>query len=173
VIGIAGRINLKQKGHDTFVEAAEVLLRERPGLTFAIAGDGPDRPRLERMIEDRRLESSFRLLGYVSPIEQFLSAVDWIAIPSRFEGLGLIALEALALGVPGVAASCDGLCDIWPSRWRVEPGDAVGLAAKIATLLDLDEGQVTKAIDAGRRHINTITTDNVSAEMASIVMALA
>ncbi|MDQ2621901.1 MAG: glycosyltransferase, partial [Actinomycetota bacterium] len=98
LIGMAGRLTVKQKGHDTLIDAASILLKERPGLKFVLAGDGQDRDLIEKRLADCGVADSFVMLGQVKGIDGFLNAIDLIAIPSRFEGLPLIALEALAAG---------------------------------------------------------------------------
>ena len=140
-IGIAGRISIRQKGHDTFVEAAARMLAQGRSARFAVAGEGRDRRKLERMVERAGLTASFEFLGAVRPIDRFLAALDAIVIPSRFEGLPLIALEALAAGVPGIATRVDGLSDCWPPQWLVPPDDADALAMSLALLLEGEDDE--------------------------------
>ncbi|HTU13949.1 MAG TPA: glycosyltransferase [Solirubrobacterales bacterium] len=166
VIGMAGRMTIKQKGQDTLIEAAAVLCADRPDLHFAIAGDGQDRERVERLIGERGLRDRFTLLGQVSDMPGFLSAIDLIAIPSRFEGLPLIALEALAAGVPGVASSVDGICDVWPAEWRVEAGDAAGLADRLGRLLDAGASTQQDLVASGRSTMKQRTSSRASAGVA-------
>jgi glycosyltransferase involved in cell wall biosynthesis len=173
IVGLAGRISFKQKGHDTFVEAAEMLLRERPGLTFAVAGDGPDREALERLLVQRQITDRFCLLGHVPRIEHFLSTLDVIAIPSRFEGLGLVALEALSIGVPGVATNCDGLRDVWPVRWQIDPDSPRQLASRIGELFVLSPEQRNQVAAEGEQLLEAVTTEDLSAPMGSIIISLA
>jgi glycosyltransferase involved in cell wall biosynthesis len=173
IVGMAGRITLKQKGQDTFARAAHLLLRRDPALRFAIVGEGPDRAALEELLDDLGIRGSFHLLGHVAPIDAFLSAVDAIAIPSNFEGLGLIALEALELGVPGVASSCDGLCDIWPARWQARPDEPRELAARLDELLQLPTAEREDAILEGRRLLDAATADNLGVAMEAIITDLA
>ena len=173
VVGIAGRVSFKQKGQDTFVAAAELLLAERPELRFAVAGDGRDLDRLRHLIQERDLSAGFHLLGRVDPIERFLSAVDAIAIPSTFEGLPLIALEALTLGVPGVAISVDGLRDVWPVAWQVEHGDPSALARGLARVLDAPPEERAAAIEEGRRLMDANTSDDPARALEAQILELA
>ena len=169
IAGIAGRISFKQKGHDTFIEAAQLLAGRRPGLRFAVAGDGRDRERLSRMVERSGLGDRLFMLGHVSPIDDFLSAIDAIAIPSRFEGLPVIALEALAAGTPGVAADIDGLRDVWPQPWLSAPGDPAGLAAALERLLDSGAADTEPLLREGRERMERMTSRDPAASIEGLL----
>jgi glycosyltransferase involved in cell wall biosynthesis len=173
IVGMAGRITLAQKGQDTFARAAGLLLHRNPDLRFAVVGEGPDEAALEKLLDGLGIRGRFHLLGQVAPIDGFLSAIDAIAIPSNFEGLGLIALEALELGVPGVASSCDGLRDVWPARWQVKPGEPRELAARLDELLQLPTSEREDAVLEGRRLLDAATADNLGAAMEAIITDLA
>jgi glycosyltransferase involved in cell wall biosynthesis len=173
LIGIAGRIGFKQKGQDTFARAAALLLEREPQLHFAVAGDGQDRERLRQLVEELGVAERFHLLGQVEDIGAFLSAIDAFAIPSRFEGLPLVALEALAAGVPGIASDIDGLRDVWPASWLVPAGDPGALAAALADLLAAPEGERERLLAAGRRAAEARTTDDVAAEFEPLLGELA
>jgi len=173
VIGMAGRISFKQKGQDTFVHAAARLLAERPELRFAIAGEGRDLPALRQLIGNLGLAGRVFLLGQVSPIERFLSAIDAIAIPSRFEGLPLVALEALSLGVPGVAADIDGLSDVWPRPWRVGPGDDRALAAGLSAVLGASVEERSRLIGQGRERVAANTSSDSASALESVILEVA
>ena len=169
LIGIAGRISFKQKGQDTFVEAARLLARRRPGLRFVVAGEGRDRERLVQMVDRSGAGDRFFMLGQVSPIDDFLGAVDAIAIPSRFEGLPVIALEALAAGTPGIAADIDGLRDVWPGPWLTPPEDAASLAEALDRLLDARPGDTEPLLREGRLRMEQLTSDDPAASIEKLV----
>jgi glycosyltransferase involved in cell wall biosynthesis len=170
VVGIAGRISFAQKGHDTFVEAARILAGRRSEVQFAVAGRGQDEARLRRLIERSGLGHRTHLLGHVEPIERFLCALDAIAIPSRFEGLCGVALEAAAVGTPGVVADCVGLGDAWPERWTVEPDDPAALADRLDRVLAMDAAGRAAIPAAARSLQKPMLTDDVGGEIARIVV---
>jgi glycosyltransferase involved in cell wall biosynthesis len=173
LIGMAGRISFKQKGQETFVRAVAQLLPRVPDLHCAIAGEGGDMPRLRKLIGDLDLGERVSLLGQVTPIDHFLCAIDAIAIPSRFEGLPLIALEALTLGVPGVAANIDGLSDVWPRPWRVEPGDPEALAAGLARLMDTPAEERSRLIAQGREQVAANTSPDPASALERVILETA
>jgi glycosyltransferase involved in cell wall biosynthesis len=171
VIGVAGRLSLKQKGFDTFVAAASNLSESRPELRFAIAGDGPDRDELIRLIREDGMEDRVSLVGHVE-IEPFLCALDAIAIPSRFEGGPILALEALQLGVPGVATDCEGLRDVWLEDWQVPVDDPAALAARLGDLLDASTDDRERAIADGRRLHDATVADRVGPDLEEKIVRL-
>lgn len=176
VVGIAGRISFRQKGHDTFLEAADLLVRRGVEVRFAVAGEGRDRQILEDAIGSRGLVSSFHLLGSVRPIDAFLSAVDVLAIPSRFEGVPLIALEALQAGTPAVATAIDGLRQFWPTEWQVAPDDARGLADALQRLIASPSASMGAMVGAAERAESLVTDDpgaDFERALASVVHSVA
>jgi glycosyltransferase involved in cell wall biosynthesis len=173
LVGIVGRISFKQKGQDAFAKAAKLLLEQRPELHFAVAGDGPDREPLERLLGELAVGERFHLLGQVDGAGRFLSALDAVAIPSLFEGLPLVALEALAVGVPGVASDIDGLRDVWPLAWRVPADDPSALAAKLAQVLDTASEERDSLIAWGREASRERTTDDLADEFEPLLREVA
>jgi glycosyltransferase involved in cell wall biosynthesis len=164
LVGIAGRVSFAQKGHDVLLRAAEEYRdpASGPDPRFVVAGDGPDVALLRREIARRRLEDRFLVLGPVTSIDAFLSAVDGIVIPSRFEGLPLVALEALWAGTPGVASRIDGLAQIWPERWLVEPDDPHALALCLRSLLSTPPAERATVVAGARARVAASTTDDLS-----------
>lgn len=82
-------------------------LQERLGekkVIYGICGDGFYREELEEMVEEMGLQESVKLYGYQPEIADYLACADCLVFPSVREGLGMVALEAMAMGVP-VAAS--------------------------------------------------------------------
>lgn len=169
LVGIGGRVTALQKGHDTLVAASRLIIRRRPEVGFVVAGEGRDRARIEKMVERRGLSTNWHFLGQVSPISDFLSAVDAIAIPSRFEGLPLIALESLEAGLPGIASSVDGLPDVWPPEWLVEPDEPRALAAGLLEILDADRDETAGSLAEGRRLMEHRVTDDPSADLRGVL----
>jgi glycosyltransferase involved in cell wall biosynthesis len=98
-IGAQGRLT-DQKGFDLLIEAVGALVERGLRPQVLIAGDGPDRGRLERLA--RGLPVTF--LGFVDDTSSLLSAIDVLCMPSRFEGLPFALLEAMMCGIPCVAS---------------------------------------------------------------------
>jgi glycosyltransferase involved in cell wall biosynthesis len=117
----AGRL-VEQKGFDRLVDAAAGLAADTHVTIF---GDGPDRAALAGRISALGLEGRVALEAHAYDLPARIAGADVFALPSRWEGLPNVALEALALGTPVVATpDVSALVELAP-----EIGDAVTLAA--------------------------------------------
>ncbi len=137
VLLMAGRF-AAQKGHALLLDAMPAILAARPDATVLIAGDGPLLWEVARQIAARGLAASVRLLGQRSDMRDLMAAADLLLLPSRFEGLPLVALEAMAAGLPIVASDALGNAEIIEhgrSGWLADAGDAGALAATVITAL--------------------------------------
>lgn len=105
ILGI-GRLDLRQKAFDRLVRVHAALLGERIQQRLVIIGDGPDRPLLEKEIARLGVEKTVSLPGHVHNVDEWLARASVFALTSRYEGLPLVLLEALAAGVPVVAMDC-------------------------------------------------------------------
>ena len=106
-----GRLS-EEKGVETLLAAMRELAASHPGLHLVLAGDGPLRAKAQRYIDRHLPAGRVRLLGYVSDVRGVLSAADLLAMPSRWEGFGLSAAEAMAAELPVVASDVPGLRDL-------------------------------------------------------------
>jgi glycosyltransferase involved in cell wall biosynthesis len=105
VVGTVGRLT-EQKNHATTLEVADRL--QKSEISFTIAGEGALRETLEQEINERGL-TNVTLRGYVDDVPSFLSGLDIYFQPSRFEGLCITVLEAMAAGLPVVGSNVDGI----------------------------------------------------------------
>jgi len=107
---LMGRAN-PQKGFDLFLEA---LGRKRiPGWSFQIVGPGVDKdPLLRQLMKKYQLQDTVSLLPATNNPFEYIKRASCVIMPSRYEGLGMVALEALAIGRPVIASDVDGLNEI-------------------------------------------------------------
>jgi glycosyltransferase involved in cell wall biosynthesis len=136
-----GRMDWFQKGLDVLLRAFATLATDYPSLELRLAGRGRDLDRVEREAVDLGIRDKLVLLGSVSEAErmQLFSGAKVLLMPSRFEGFGMVAAEAMAAGVPIVAASAGSLPEVVAAPAGgilVPPGDASALASATASLLD-------------------------------------
>ena len=127
-----------RKGVDVLLAALARLAEAglRPALW--IAGEGPARPALEKQARELAPREQVRFLGERSDVADLLSACDVFILPSRHEGLGVAALEAMAAGRPIVATRVGGLAEAVVHERTgllVPPEDPAALAAALASLL--------------------------------------
>ncbi len=139
IVGVVGRLR-KEKGQRVLLEAMAIVLREMPTILLLVVGDGPDRDDLQRQTERLGIVDNVRWLGQQSIDEVFrlYAIMDVVAVPSIFEGFGLVAAEAMAAGLPVVGTAVDGLAEIIIDNETgrlVPPQDADALATALITLL--------------------------------------
>ena len=105
VIGHIGRFDLHQKNQLFLLDAFAKAKKERNDLALILVGDGEDRLKIEEQIAWSGLKKDVILTGFREDIPALLSAFDLFALPSRFEGLGIVLIEAQTSGL-GCVASC-------------------------------------------------------------------
>ena len=109
-LGAIGRLT-KQKGFDLLIKALANLPKEIK-WQCSIAGIGPQADYLKSLITRFDLSDKVQLVGLQTDVPKFLAGLDLLVAPSRWEGLGLVILEAGAAGVPVVASQIDGIVEI-------------------------------------------------------------
>jgi glycosyltransferase involved in cell wall biosynthesis len=122
----------------TFVRAAEIVARSYPDVMFPIAGEGEERPALEQLIAERRLEGRVVLEGAIGDVPSFLAGLRVAVLCSRSEGQSNALIEAMAAGRAVVATAVgDSVALIEHERngLLVEPGEPSKLASAIERLL--------------------------------------
>ncbi|QFT90337.1 Alpha-D-kanosaminyltransferase [Bacillus sp. THAF10] len=106
-IGILARLS-KEKNHRFFLEVAKAC-RHNPNYHFYIAGDGPLRPYIERMIQDLALTKKVTMLGEVKKPQEFIKEMDILLLTSEREVFPMAILEAMAVGTPVVSINKGGI----------------------------------------------------------------
>ncbi|MCC6730654.1 MAG: glycosyltransferase family 4 protein [Chthonomonadales bacterium] len=137
LVAAVGRL-APEKGFEILVHAAARLRAAWPGVVVVIAGDGPERGRLEAMVGECGARGAVRFLGEIPCVAPLLAAADVVAVPSIREGQGIAALEAMASRTAVVASRAGGLPETvidGVTGLLVAPGDPADLAAAIGSLL--------------------------------------
>jgi glycosyltransferase involved in cell wall biosynthesis len=135
VVGAIGRLSY-QKGYDVLIRAMKIVAQTQPNVRCKIFGEGPCEKSLRKQILDLEIGDVVELCGYTqTPISQ-IAGFDIFAMPSRFEGLPLVLLEALAVGVPVIATSVGGIPEVLDGDYgcMIPPNDHVSLATMILRL---------------------------------------
>jgi glycosyltransferase involved in cell wall biosynthesis len=135
-----GRFDFFQKGLDTLAEAFAMLASEFPGLRLCVAGRGKDVARFEALSEELGIASRIDLCEGVSRDEvlALFSSARALLMPSRLEGLPMAPAEAMAAGVPVIAADVGAVPELLEDGAAgvlIRPGDAHGLASAARDLL--------------------------------------
>jgi GalNAc-alpha-(1->4)-GalNAc-alpha-(1->3)-diNAcBac-PP-undecaprenol alpha-1,4-N-acetyl-D-galactosaminyltransferase len=100
-----GRLR-EEKGYDLLIRAFALTRAQHPGWQLAIAGDGPERERLERLVVELGLRSAVTLLGMVDDPGELMRRASLYVVPSRFEGFPNAMIEAMSCGLPVVSFDC-------------------------------------------------------------------
>ena len=113
-----------------------------PTARLRIVGDGPELPRIRSLVRSLRLDDAVTLVGSVEGVEEIraeFARADVFCLPSRQEGFGIVFLEAMAAGLPIVAADCGATPETAPHgevSLLVGPDDVEGLATALVRLLN-------------------------------------
>lgn len=164
VVGGVGRLD-PQKGWDVLCDAAALVAGRHARVVFAIVGDGPERAALEARPTGRHV----RLLGYRAAASSLMSAFDVLAVPSRYEGLPLVVIDAMHAGVPVVGTNVGGMGELLAGPDVTVPvEDASALAQALERLIGDDAARRALG-DAARERASTLFgADRMVTETAAL-----
>ncbi|WP_400997695.1 glycosyltransferase family 4 protein [Agromyces sp. GXQ0307] len=126
-----------EKRTDVGVRAFAVSGLAGDGWTLDIAGIGPEREPLERLVDELGIAASVRFSGYRTDLPELLTRAGMLLAPCPVEGLGLTLLEAMASGLPPVAADAAGHVELLAGldeRARFPAGDADAAGERLRSL---------------------------------------
>ena len=104
-----------KNGIDTLIESANIAVKKNPKIVFLVVGKGPDLNNVQIKINQLGIENNFKFTGFVKDedLPFYYNAADFFALPSKSgEGLPLVALEAMACGLPVIATDVGGISEI-------------------------------------------------------------
>lgn len=115
IILTVARLDKKEqyKGYDRIIKALPNIRARLPNVRYILVGQGNDRPRIEKLIEQLNLQDCVTLAGFIPDDElvEHYNLCDVFAMPSQGEGFGIVYLEALACGKPVLGGNQDGAID--------------------------------------------------------------
>jgi len=107
VIGSIGRLDY-QKNYEFLIDVFPEILKIKPEAIAIIVGEGPERKKLENLIEKLNLKEKIFLIGELKDASKYLKAFDLFILPSRYEGLSITLIEAIFAQIPILASDVGG-----------------------------------------------------------------
>jgi glycosyltransferase involved in cell wall biosynthesis len=111
LLGCVGYLT-PEKGQDCLVRALPAIRAVVPKTRLVLAGDGPERRRLERLTKELSMESFVHFAGHVEDVSEIYKALDIFVFPSLEEPLGSSLIAAMAWGLPVVASAAGGVTEV-------------------------------------------------------------
>jgi glycosyltransferase involved in cell wall biosynthesis len=156
VVLFVGRLAPQKAVHD-LISAVDILQHGRPDLRTLIVGDGPLRERLEEQAESFGLLGKVQFLGHRADVPTLLAASDLLVLPSLYEGLPNVVLEAMRFRKPVVATAAPGTTEVvknGETGLLVPMKSPTELARAIRQVID-DPDLASRLGTAGRRRVET------------------
>ena len=133
-VAITVRRLVYKNGIDTLIECANIAVKKNPNIIFLVVGKGPDQSSVQMRAQQLGIEDNFRLTGFVKDedLPFYYNAADFFVLPSKSgEGLPLVALEAMACGLPVIATKVGGINEVLMENWgKLVPANQPELLAK-------------------------------------------
>ncbi len=163
VIALIARLR-PEKGHLTLFEAANVVARsDGPPIHIIVAGDGPERSKLEIAARSfANIHAHF--VGNQEDVAPWFASGDIAVVPSYLEPFGLVAIEAMSIGMPVIASRVGGLAEIIDDRvdgLLVPPGDVSALAGALDDLFNDPAMALSLGANARKTYLRKFTTDKM------------
>ncbi len=138
-LGLLGRIEFNQKQQDFMVRTFLAFPEAFANCHLLIAGDGPDAGKLREMVEGKE---NITLRPWQDDTETFYSEIDFLMLPSRYEGVPLVMLEALARNIPVLGSNRDGMRDTLPGTWTFDPENGEALARAFSSIRNIWQNEI-------------------------------
>jgi glycosyltransferase involved in cell wall biosynthesis len=170
VIGVVARLVDSKRIFDLIAAAATLRDSSAPDIHVLISGEGPAREALEAQAASLNLADRVRFLGYYPDVAAVMRSLDVFVLPSSWEGFGLVAAEAMAVGVPVVATQVGGLSEVVANGagLLVPVGDVSAIATAVSGCLN-DPDLRSRLCRAGRRRVEVhFSSDAMARNVSSI-----
>jgi glycosyltransferase involved in cell wall biosynthesis len=176
ILLFVGRLRIR-KGVDILLEAYKILRQENQTCRLMIAGDGEHRKALERRISNLEIKSEVVMLGRCSAaqVADLLGQASALVVPSSYEGMPLVILEAMEAGIPVVASRVSGIPEIvedGETGWLVQPGSVEELASVLAEVLS-DPAEARRRGSKGRQRLEVAFRPRQAAQRWLEIVGLA
>ena len=154
-----GRFSHLHKGFDLLIEAFRIFAKENGEWTLDIVGEGVEEPIYRKMIKDYQLEERIHIHPFTNNIQKYYSEAQVYVLSSRWEGFGLVLVEAMAHGLPVISSDLPTSREIMGDFGMYFPnGDVNGMARRMAETTKIDwQAKSRQALEISHRfNIKTI-----------------
>lgn len=155
-----GRLH-RQKGVDVLLRAFAGVLCRCPTAWLLIVGEGPERRQLGELAQELGVARQIRWSGKTANVWGIMKGADVLVLPSRWEGMPNVVLEAMALGVPVVATRVEGVTELLSHGGgvTVPPEDADALTEAIVGLLERGPECLGRLGEAAQQYVRRFTPE--------------
>jgi glycosyltransferase involved in cell wall biosynthesis len=174
IIGTVTRFEPQKAIHD-FLVAVSYVKKIYPDIKVVIAGDGPLRREIEKLINDLKLNDNITLLGWRNDVPEILAVLDIFCQSSLWEGCPMVLLEAMAVGKPIIATNVGGVKEIVEddnTGILVPPADPKAMADAIVKLINNKEKAIEMGMSGRRRVESFFNMDSMLAQYEKLYQDL-
>jgi glycosyltransferase involved in cell wall biosynthesis len=153
-IGTIGRL-VPQKDYPTFLNAFSNVLKSVPNTDLYVVGEGNLQEELINLSKSLGINDKVHWIGKTEYIKDFLSKIDLFILPSKYEGFGLVLLEAMVAKKPIIAANNSAIPEVLGKTYEgfFSTGDVYGLAQQITTAIG-DNGFSKRIVQSYASQLN-------------------
>ena len=166
-----GRLS-RAKGYYYLIESIEKLKQKYPDVVLLILGEGKEKDKLEKQIEQKGLKNNIFLLGNKDNVCDYLNSADLFVSSSIWEGLPTVILEAMACNLPVVATRVGGVEEIMRnnnSKFLAKPGEVEDLFDKINLFLSLSKDEKEEIVKNNRKLVEKeFSLDRMAREYTNV-----
>ena len=168
IVGTMGRLH-RQKGYGYLIRSFPTVKQNVKNAKLLVIGDGPEREKLETMVERTGYERDIHFTGYVPDVYPFLPNFDIAVFPSVWEGFGLTPVESMAAKRPVIGTNIPPFKEVIDDAGiLVEPEDEEALASAITSLLQNPERRRELGAKGYNRVVNQFSIERTVEEYAEL-----
>lgn len=157
-LGLIGRVEFNQKQHDFFMRELKKYHDQTVPVIIHVIGDGPDLENLKKLVEELSLTGMVQFEGWIDDLTNWYQQLDMIVLPSRFEGVPVVMLEAMYWGIPVVASNTDGMKEMLPKKWLYPVGNGKEMFERIDHVLRNNQDDLLK--NNNQRVVNSFNLES-------------
>jgi len=167
VVGTIARL-VPQKDIPTLLNSFKIFNESSPNSTLVIIGDGPIKDEMKKLAITLGINERILWVGRTEDVDGYLSLMDTFILTSKYEGFGLVLLEALNMHLPIIAANNSAIPEVLGTDFTglVKTGDAKAFAEKLKSLINIDVRLAN--ISMGQKRLQLFKASKMNEEMGAV-----